>query len=378
MAWDAAWHATRPFDDVWSPPHLLGDATGAATFASALWAQHRPDVRAAFDRGAPDAVPRPRTGLPGRVPGPIALLLLGLLLLGYGGGVLDNLWHTLAGLDETRWSLPHATIGMGLTTVALGIVSLRVRLVPEADPGPVSRTVLATAILLTVVGLGAGPLMDHSDALTEAVASLPTLAADAGFRARTERMLALGLDRSHPAFVPLVATSLGAGLVLARRVGRHDGVLLAAVLLWYGADDSSRTIALLDPSLLDDPASTSALPVLLPTLLLVVVGRRRRRLATTAPAAVAELPPWRRPELLAAGWLLAGLTVRVWEPASATAAALGVVAAGPLLVVGAHAGPWLWQLVVSPSRERVRRWLVVCVALPVTTGSLDVVTRLVV
>ena len=48
LPWDAAWHISRPFDSVFSPPHLFVYATTALTICFYLCLLVRPRVRATF------------------------------------------------------------------------------------------------------------------------------------------------------------------------------------------------------------------------------------------------------------------------------------------------------------------------------------------
>ena len=61
------------------------------------------------------------------VPGPLALLVAGIAVVG-AGGLLDGIWHTSSGLDETSWSLPHAMLGRGILLTALGFAACRLAL----------------------------------------------------------------------------------------------------------------------------------------------------------------------------------------------------------------------------------------------------------
>lgn len=94
LRWDRVWHATHPFDDFWSPPHVfiygmftLLALTLARTAAS-------PALRTWFGEGF--SVP----GLRYPVPGSLALALGGVGTVGVAG-VLDSIWHTTFGVDET-------------------------------------------------------------------------------------------------------------------------------------------------------------------------------------------------------------------------------------------------------------------------------------
>jgi hypothetical protein len=99
--WDRAWHATQPFEDFWSPPHIFIYVT--FTLAAGLLARLTvwPGLRTWFGPAIRAPVIRVR------LPGALVLAGSGFALIG-AGGLLDSIWHTAFGLDETGWSLPHA------------------------------------------------------------------------------------------------------------------------------------------------------------------------------------------------------------------------------------------------------------------------------
>jgi len=122
QAWDGYWHITNTFDGFWSPPHVFVYAmsTFAGLFVAALC--FVPRLRHSFGPGL--VVP----GLPFALPGALFLLAAGFVALGVASMVVDNLWHTVYGLNETLWSLPHAMIGAALCLMTLGFTSCRLAL----------------------------------------------------------------------------------------------------------------------------------------------------------------------------------------------------------------------------------------------------------
>jgi hypothetical protein len=118
VGWDRRWHATHSFEDFLSPPHLFIYANVLLAAAVAVYVTLNARLRLAFGRG--ETLPL----LKFRVPGPLMLLGAGFVTLGLGG-LCDGIWHTLFGLDETGWSLPHAMLGHGILLVTLGFVAAR-------------------------------------------------------------------------------------------------------------------------------------------------------------------------------------------------------------------------------------------------------------
>src|SRR5262249_46006464 len=101
--WDRRWHATHPFEDFWSPPHLFIYTNVLLGAAVVVYMTFRARVRAVFGSGERLVL------FPFRVPAALMLLGAGFVVLGLGG-LFDSIWHTAFGLDETNWSLPHAML----------------------------------------------------------------------------------------------------------------------------------------------------------------------------------------------------------------------------------------------------------------------------
>src|SRR5713226_2040520 len=108
---DRRWHATHPFEDFFSPPHLFIYSMHLCATITLAYIAFTLNLRRWF--GAAFRLPP----FPFPVPGPIAL-----------AGVFDGIWHTSFGLDETGWSFPHSMIGWGIFVAFLGNTSCRIAL----------------------------------------------------------------------------------------------------------------------------------------------------------------------------------------------------------------------------------------------------------
>jgi hypothetical protein len=107
FGWDRSWHATHPFEDFFSPPHLFIYSMHLCATLTLAYIAFTPELRRWFgDTFALPLVPFP-------VPGPIALAGGGFVMTGLAG-FFDGIWHTVFGLDETLWSFPHSMPGWGL------------------------------------------------------------------------------------------------------------------------------------------------------------------------------------------------------------------------------------------------------------------------
>src|SRR5262249_57321958 len=126
--------------------HLL------ATLALARIAVDR-RMRAHFGRG----IPLP---LLGDVPASLVLAGGGLAVISLGGA-LDSVWHTVFGLDETGWSLPHSMLGSGILLGLLGFASARFALADDRPLAAWTPAVFATVLTWTIVNVLLGPL-DHN------------------------------------------------------------------------------------------------------------------------------------------------------------------------------------------------------------------------
>lgn len=90
FGWDRRWHATHPFGDFFSPPHLFVYSTHFLATLTLLWITVRPDLRRHFGpafRLWPLAFP---------VPGAVAIAGAGFVVTALAG-MFDAIWHTRFG-----------------------------------------------------------------------------------------------------------------------------------------------------------------------------------------------------------------------------------------------------------------------------------------
>jgi hypothetical protein len=341
VGWDRHWHATHPFQDFFSPPHLFIYTNVLLASAVAVYVTFNARLRGAFGRG--ESLPFFRF----RVPGPLMLLGAGFITIGLGG-LCDGVWHTLFGLDETGWSLPHAMLGHGILLVTLGFVAARVVLPDRLNW---FATGLLGFVLLSVsLDLVGGPILRNPppNAL-RAIAALPVLANDAAYQHTSRIYLTWNLDRTNWLYVPLIAFGVGFGLRLLQRLtGPRDRWLLAVasiglVLAVYDGETRGWGRLLLAPPFL--PAAAGY-------VLLRLVG-------------VSGRWAW-----LGAGWG-ACLASLVFVPNAALA-----IACGPLAVVGAWLGERILEVVEAPRRHAVMlMWLLIGLGIPIASGALDLYLR---
>jgi hypothetical protein len=341
--WDRRWHASHPFEDFFSPPHLFIYTNVILASACVVYVTFNRRLRSVF---GPGETLQP---FPFKIPPALMLLGAGFVVLGLGG-VFDGIWHTLFGLDETNWSLPHSMLGHGILLVALGFVSVNLAL--QKPLAWVARGVLAWVALNVAIDLIGGPILRNPPpAGLQAIAQIPVLAADAAFQHTTRIYLAWHLDRTNWLYLPMIAFTVGLGVRLAQRLtGPRDRwlVLLSAVPLALAAFS-------------DELGSGWARLLLAPPFLPAALGYAgMRRIGVRGPCA------W-----LGAGWGAAVVSLVV------TKEPLVALLSGPLALVGAYVGERLLAVVDHPSRRAVIATnFAVGILIPVLGGALDLYWRM--
>ena len=272
--------------------------------------------------------------IPFPIPGAIGLAGAGFAVVALAG-MLDAIWHTTFGLDETNWSFPHSMLGWGLFIAFLGITSCRVVLREWCPIGWPSAVVFGFLIAATSAERFAGPLATNlSPEVIQYVSRIPVLASEPAFQHTTRIYLAAGIDRSHGLFVPLVSLSAGMMLGLLRSFDarRWLTIGLAALLSW----------------------TSTLIPFLVPALILAVR---------------------KRPEG-AAIWTLAGAgfaftVAAIWE-GTPDGALVGI----PLFMLGGALAERIWQVVNAPTRTGVLALTALAgVLMPALTGIVDLALR---
>lgn len=341
--WDRAWHATHPFEDFWSPPHLFIYSTNLVATLLVAWLALWPDLRRHYG----DPI---RLSLGIQVPPALALALGGFLVIAMAG-LFDSVWHSRFGLDETAWSFPHAMLGSGILTSLLGFVSCRLGLADRRPLASWAPALFALVLVSTIVGVLYGPL-DNNRTLEEvrAIGRIPVLAADRNFQHVVRLEVAWDLTRSHPLFAPLSAFAVGLALAFARRLVGRTWVLLlvAAIATLLGTD--RRQAELFRMAVV--PANWLPIPYVAPAPVVALFGRLERL-----------------------AWFLGGVLyaalVASWWP---TAPLSGVIAPFVMLL-GAALGLRLHALVARPNANVVPFVLGVGILLPAVTGTLDLFLR---
>lgn len=351
--WDGQYHQTQPFDGFFSPPHLFIYALAAVVLGIVAWLTRDPALRACL--GPTVRVPVLGVALPG------ALLLLDAGCAGLAlAGPADAVWHTLFGLDETQWSLPHAMLGTSLGMITIGATSCRLALRHWLPLWPLTPYLLGF-LLAWVLGPFLGPLGANATAEAARVAGgLGVLGADADYAHLVRMVVAADLTHTNPAF-PLAA-GLWCGLILGvlRAMDPRPAFwVVVAVLVGLALDGAARDEAV-RLGLGADPAVTTGLPLLT---------------ALAGFGLAARLPISAR--LAAAGGALGLHAALVWGGTRPVAYAVAAAVTPLTTVAGGRAGAWLWRLVVEPGRPAAWRFaLGWVVGLPVLTGAVDLAVRL--
>jgi len=357
--WDILWHVTHVFDGFWSPPHLFVYISCGITGLLVAIMVLSPQLRLAFGHGF-----RVR-GVPFKVPGPLFILVAGLLMVGLAGAVLDNLWHSSFGLDETNWSLPHAMIGWTALIIVLGFVSCRLALRNYKPLRWFTVILLGWLVLQFSASPIMGPLIANRTTETvQAIAGIPVLAAQPPFQHAFRIYDKWNLTRSNPALIILGALWAGAALAFLRKLDRRGWLMLVVVFIWSIMDNSSnrqQSGEKIFPSISDNPANWLNLPLLLPTILLLILLWFR----------VPEIWAW-----LGCGVLFGLLVYLTWDSGAATLPL--ILLAGPVCVVGKYIGERTWNIVEMPYRPRIIMPLILAgFIVPSLTGALDLYLRLV-
>jgi hypothetical protein len=357
VTWDQLWHATQPFDGFWSPPHVFVYVSVTLAAFAIMRLAFTPALRKAFGRGFPVII------LPFRVPGALVILGGGVALLGFAGIVLDNLWHSRFGLNETAWSTPHAMIGWTLLLSALGFTACRLAL--RADRPLRWYTAVGFGLLVVVLSPAPflGPLQGNRTPETvEIIARLPVMIAQPEAQHAFRIVQAWNLTRTNPALIALGALWAGAALGFLRRLDGRIWVVMLTVFL-FGVMDSSRSWAetLNELNLINDsPAHWRELPLFLPALLALGLPRLR----------VPENWAWGL-----AGILFGLLVFSIWGEQGSGTWALALLGA-PLMLLGKRIGERAYAIIEQPASFRaVLPLFVAAVVMPLLTGVIDLYIR---
>jgi hypothetical protein len=327
--WDRRWHATHPFEDFFSPPHLFIYSMHFCATVTLAYIAFTPGLRRWF--GPTFRLPI----IPFPIPGAIGLAGAGFAVVALAG-LFDAIWHTTFGLDETGWSFPHSMLGWGLFVAFLGITSCRVALRAWRPIGWPSAVVFGFLIAATSAERFAGPLATNlSPEVIQYVSRIPVLASESAFQHTTRIYLAAGIDRSNGLFVPLVSLSAGMMLGLLRSFDarRWLTIGLSAVLSW----------------------TSTFIPFLIPGVILAFRPTRPQGLAIR----------------VLAGAGLAFTAAAIWQ-GTPGGALLGI----PMFMLGIALADRIWEVVSTPTRTGVLALTGLAgLAMPALTGIVDLALR---
>jgi hypothetical protein len=357
--WDRVWHATTPFDGFWSPPHVVVYVTAAFVGLLFIGMTFTDHIRRAFGQSFKVFF------LPFPVPGALFILNGAMVMLGFAGAVLDNIWHSNFGLDETAWSFPHAMIGWSLWLLVCGFLASRLALAHD-KPMPTSSKVLVGVFLVWMAfGLFTGPIGDQRtpEQTRFYYSVIPALASQESAQHVFRIYEAFNLNRTHPALLVLAPLWLGAALAFIRKLdGRWWFLLLLMVLIWLmdaGDQNLNNLIAQYIPAF-EREANWRSLPVVLPTLLWLLFMRPQL------------------PERLAyalAGVLFSLMIYDIWAM-EASAAWLLAFAAIPAIWLGKAIGERAYNIIAQPHSFRaVLPLMLAGVLVPLATGVIDLILR---
>ena len=337
FALDRRWHATHPFEDFFSPPHLfLYSCHFIATLVLA-YITFAPDLRRHFG-------PAFRLWpFPFPVPGALAMAGGGFVVTALAG-MFDAVWHTSFGLDETAWSFPHSMLGWGIFVAFVGITACRVAISGERPLEWWSTAVFGFLLVATSLDRMPGPFLKNiSIAELEFIRRIPVLAAEPAFQHTIRIYEQWDITRMSPLFLPLAAAGAGLGLGLLRRFDPRPLVVLAlTAFLTY---------------------QHTLVPYVVPAAVIAAAG--------TKPVT------WR---WWAVGGLCFGIAGAIETVAVARRSAdfpLGsALVAAPLLLAGAWLAGRIWSVVEAPRRDAVLAFVVIAgICAPAVTGVLDLYLR---
>ncbi|MFL5732719.1 MAG: hypothetical protein ACJ78Q_05915 [Chloroflexia bacterium] len=356
VTWDRAWHARHVFETFYSPPHLFVYSVVALAALMVASMVLRPGIRSWF--GQELSLPP----VPFSVPGSMIILAGGFFTLALAG-LLDNLWHTSFGLDETSWSEPHAMISWGLLVVCLGFAACRLALRPYRPLRWYTVLMLGYLVLAVSAAPFMGPLYhNNTPDSVRAVAAIPTLVAQPAAQHTFAIYLQWNLDRTNLLLIPLGALWAGAVLAFVRGLDRRAWVFLTVVSLWslvalLGDRATARRLDQFVPTS-HDPASWLPLPLLPAAIAIVMLIRAR----------VPERWAWP-----ATGLLFGLLTTLTWG--TFPLGYLAIAAAAPAMAAGAPLGRQVYRALERPTVWGIRALLLAGVTVPLLVGAIDLYVR---
>jgi len=350
LGWDRRWHTAHVFNSFYSPPHIFIYSMLALTVVTVgaimLW----PSTRREFGN-AQVHLPIVNRDIPGALA--VCAAGLGVVML---AGVIDDLWHSNFGLDETAWSFPHAMLGTGFELTFIGHLACRLGLAPRRPLTAWGSALLATLLLLFSVDRLVGPLSQPSPDMVRGIAAFPVLAVQAPFEHTMRIYQQWNLNRSNWLFVPASSLAIGMALSLVWSFTRRPWVVLLAALCSIvvtlpGDFGTARYFGLQH-----DARNWLPIPVL-PAALGFVVARA---------LGAGERAAW------AMAGAIFGFYSLLWDPHL-----LVIPVAAVAVLAGAELGQRMWAVIQRPTGRSVATLAVLFgIGIPAVTGAVDLYLRL--
>src|SRR5438270_12457030 len=337
FGWDRQWHATHPFEDFFSPPHLFIYSMHFLATLTLMWITFMPDLRAHFGR-AFRLFP-----LPFPVPGAIAIAGGGFIVTALAGA-FDAIWHTRFGLDETAWSFPHSMLGWGIFVAFVGIAACRIALAEQFPIGWTSAIVFGFLLLAVSVDRFAGPFERNiSVAELELIRRIPVLAIEPPYQHTIRIYEAYDITRLNVLFTPLAAAGAWLGIRLLQQFDPRPLTIVGlSALVTY---------------------TSPWVPYVVPGAVVAIAGPR--------------ITSWRW--LAAAGFgfgLVAAFISVAIGRGQIGLPIFGAIAAMLTFAIGAWLADKIWSVVADPRRRRVLTFVVIAgLCAPALTGALDLYLR---
>lgn len=354
-AWDTWWHTNNAFDGFFSPPHLFIYGTSMLNVMLLTILVAVPELRCWF--GATIRLPV----LTVELPGALVLVVGSYTLQTFGGLVLDNLWHTNFGLNETLWSMPHALIGWSRLVGLFGFIGCALALHRHRPLSRHSTLLFGFFIIGITATTLLGPFyVNNSPNTVRAIMQTPVLSAQSDFLDVYHIYLDRGLDRGSPVAIVLGAFWTGALFAFLIRLDRRPHVLFSAALIWtvFTAFGDYTALKSLTAYAAVPFQARDRLPLpLLPAVIVLLIGK---------PAPIR--------------WLAAGCIFGLCSVLATgySGQALIVVAlSGIALPFGLWLGAWLYRQIDAPDRRGTLSILIGAgLIVPAALGLLDLYFRL--
>lgn len=358
LSWDRRWHTTHVFDTFYSPPHLFtytmsaicGILVAVMVFAPGMRRWFGPTIRV----------------FPFPFPVPAALFFAGAGFVTLAiAGILDDIWHSNFGLDETGWSTPHNMIGWGLLMVMLGFAACRLALGAYRPLSWGATLALTFGILYFSHTPFLGPMANNiSPETVRSIAQVPILLQQPAAQHTFRIYVAANLTHTNPLYLILAAFWAGTMLVLLRQLDRRAWIFWTVLLVfsvlqvfdglsqYVGLERVFHTLFTQRPSV--------ALPV--PILPAALVWQGLEALRAPRPVALAV-----------AGLVLGFLGVTAWDGSQGPI--IMTLLAAPALLLGGLAGEGIWRAISRPAESRHAFFVALGLAVPLLTGCVDLYLR---